>query len=140
METVKGYAGHEKTTLQNVVEARAKVGQVKIDGAPTADQMATFQASQAELTSALSRLLVVVERYPDLKATEAFRDLQRQLEGTENRITVERRRFNEASREYNTSRRSFPTILVANFLGFTDKAYFESETGSDKPPVVDFSK
>jgi len=140
VKTVEGARDFEQETLQNVVEARAKVGQVKIDGAPTPEQMAAFQASQAELTSALSRLLVVVERYPDLKATEAFRDLQRQLEGTENRITVERRRFNEASREYNTSRRSFPTILVANFLGFTDKAYFKSEAGSDKPPAVDFSR
>jgi LemA protein len=140
VKTVEGARDFEQETLQNVVEARAKVGQMKIDGAPTPEQMAVFQANQAELTSALSRLLVVVERYPDLKATEAFRDLQRQLEGTENRITVERRRFNEASREYNTSRRHFPTILVANFLGFTDKAYFKSDTGSDKPPVVDFSK
>ncbi|MEA1889377.1 MAG: LemA family protein [Pseudomonadota bacterium] len=140
VKTVEGARDFEQETLQNVVEARARVGQMKIDGAPTAEQMATFQANQAELTSALSRLLVVVERYPDLKATGAFRDLQRQLEGTENRITVERRRFNEASKEYNTSRRHFPTILVANFLGFTDKAYFKSETGSDKPPVVDFSK
>lgn len=140
VKTVEGARDFEQETLQNVVEARASVGQVKVDGAPTAEQLAAFQASQSELTSALSRLLVVVERYPDLKATEAFRDLQRQLEGSENRITVERRRFNEASKEYNTSRRSFPTILVANFLGFTDKPYFESETGSDKPPVVDFSK
>lgn len=140
VKTVEGARDFEQDTLQNVVDARSRVGQVQIDGAPNAEQMAAFQANQAELSSALSRLLVVVERYPDLKATEAFRDLQRQLEGAENRIAVERKRFNEASREYNTSRRRFPTILVANMLGFTDKAYFESDAGSDKPPAVDFSK
>jgi len=140
VKTVEGARDFEQDTLQNVVDARSRVGQVQIDGAPNAEQMAAFQANQAELSSALSRLLVVVERYPDLKATEAFRDLQRQLEGAENRIAVERKRFNEASREYNTSRRRFPTILVANMLGFADKAYFESDAGSDKPPAVDFSK
>lgn len=140
VKTVEGARDFEQETLQNVVDARAKVGQVQIDGAPTSEQMAAFQANQAELTSALSRLLVVVERYPDLKATEAFRDLQRQLEGAENRITVERKRFNEASREYNTSRRRFPSNIVANYFGFTEKAYFESDAGTEKPPVVDFSK
>ena len=102
--------------------------------------MSAFQTNQAGLSGALSRLLAVVERYPDLKATEAFRDLQRQLEGAENRIAVERRRFNEASRAYNTSRRRFPTNLMANYLGFTEKAYFESEEGTEKPPAIDFSK
>jgi len=140
VKTVEGARDFEQETLQNVVEARAKVGKIQIDGAPTAEQISAFQANQAGLSSALSRLLAVVERYPDLKATEAFRDLQRQLESAENFITVERRRFNEASRAYNTSRRRFPTNLLADYLGFTEKAYFESKEGTEKPPGVDFSK
>lgn len=140
VKTVEAARDFEQETLQNLVEARAMVGQMQANGAPTAEQLAAFQANQAELTSALSRLLVVVERYPDLKATEAFRDLQRQLEGAENRIAVERRRFNEASRQYNTSRRRFPTNLMADFLGFTEKAYFESEAGTEQPPEINFSK
>jgi len=140
VKTVEGARDFEQETLQNVIEARAKVGQVQINGTPTAEQMSAFQTNQAGLSGALSRLLAVVERYPDLKATEAFRDLQRQLEGAENRIAVERRRFNEASRAYNTSRRRFPTNLMANYLGFTEKAYFESEEGTEKPPAIDFSK
>ena len=106
---------------------------------PTADQLGAFEASEAELTAALSRLLVVVERYPDLKATEAFRDLQRQLEVAENRIAVERRRFNEAAQAYNTSRKRFPAILIAGYFGF-DEAYFKSTEGANQPPVIDFSK
>ena len=140
VRTVEAARDFEQETLQNLVEARARVGQMQASGAPTAEQLAAFQANQAELTAALSRLLLVVERYPDLKVTEAFRDLQRQLEGAENRIAVERRRFNEASRQYNTSRRRFPANLMADFMGFTEKAYFESDTGTDKPPTVSFSK
>ena len=136
--TVKGAAEFEQETLQNVVEARAKVGQTTIEGAPTPAQMEAFQANQDALSSALSRLLVVVERYPDLKAVEAFRDLQVQLEGTENRIAVERNRYNEVARDYNTARRRFPAVLIAGYLGFTDKGYFEARPGSDEPPQVEF--
>ena len=136
--TVKGAAEFEQETLQNVVEARAKVGQMNIEGAPTPAQMEAFQANQDALSSALSRLLVVVERYPDLKAVQAFRDLQVQLEGTENRIAVERNRYNEAARGYNTARRRFPAVVFAGLLGFTDKGYFESKPGADEPPKVEF--
>lgn len=139
IKTVEGARDFEQETLQNVVEARARVGQASIQGAPTAEQMQAFQANQEMLGGALSRLLLVVERYPDLKATEAFRDLQRQLEGAENRIAVERRRFNEVSRQYNTTRRSFPSNLVANYFGFTEKPYFQADEGTQKPPVVDLS-
>jgi LemA protein len=136
--TVKGAADFEQETLQNVIEARAKVGQMNIEGAPTAAQMQAFQANQDALSSALSRLLVVVERYPELKAVQAFQDLQVQLEGTENRIAVERRRYNEVARDYNTARRRFPAVLIAGFLGFDDKPYFESKPGADEPPQVEF--
>jgi len=107
-------------------------------GAPDADQLRQFEAAQGELSSALSRLLLVVERYPELKATEAFRDLQVQLEGTENRISVERKRFNDTAREFNTTRRRFPTVLIAGMLGFDDKPYFEAESGAEEPPQVQF--
>ena len=136
--TVKGAAAFEQETLQNVIEARAKVGQINFDTAPTPEQMEQFQASQDGLSSALSRLLVVVERYPELKATQAFRDLQVQLEGTENRIVVERQRYNEVAREYNTSRNRVPAVFVANLLGFPEKAYFESKPGAEEPPKVEF--
>ena len=136
--TVKGAKEFEQETLTQVVEARAKVGQVNFDKAPDAVQLEQFEAAQSQLSSALSRLLVVVERYPELKATEAFRDLQAQLEGTENRITVERKRFNDATLDYNKTRRQFPTILLANIMGFDDKPYFESTPGADKPPKVEF--
>jgi LemA protein len=101
--------------------------------------MAQFQQAQGELSSALSRRLVVVERYPELKAVDAFRDLQVQLEGTENRITVERQRYNEVAREYNTARRRFPAALFAGLFGFEEHAYFEATEGADTPPQVDFS-
>ena len=136
--TVKGAADFEQETLTQVVEARAKVGQVSFEGAPDSAQLQQFEAAQSELSSALSRLLVVVEKYPELKATDAFRDLQAQLEGTENRITVERKRFNDATLAYNKTRRRFPTILLANIMGFDDKPYFESTEGADKPPKVEF--
>ena len=136
--TVKGAKEFEQETLTPVVEARAKVGQVNFNKAPDAAQLQQFEAAQSQLSSALSRLLVVVERYPELKATEAFRDLQAQLEGTENRITVERKRFNDATLDYNKTRRQFPTILLANIMGFDDKPYFESTPGADKPPKVEF--
>ncbi len=136
--TVKGAKEFEQETLTQVVEARAKVGQVNFETAPDAAQLEQFEAAQSNLSSALSRLLVVVERYPELKATEAFRDLQAQLEGTENRISVERKRFNDATMDYNKTRRQFPTILLANIMGFGDKPYFESTAGADKPPKVEF--
>jgi len=138
VSTVKGAADFERETLQAVVEARAKVGQINFDEAPTEGQLQQFQAAQDELSSALSRLLVVVERYPELKATEAFRDLQVQLEGTENRITVERQRYNEVARGYNTARRRFPAVVLAGMMGFEPKAYFESKPGADTPPKVEF--
>ena len=136
--TVKGAADFEQETLTEVVEARAKVGQVSFEGAPDSAQLQQFEAAQSQLSSALSRLLVVVEKYPELKATDAFRDLQAQLEGTENRLTVERKRFNDATLAYNKTRRRFPTILLANIMGFDDKPYFESTEGADKPPKVEF--
>lgn len=136
--TVKGAKEFEQETLTQVVEARAKVGQVNFETAPDAAQLQQFEAAQTQLSSALSRLLVVVERYPELKATEAFRDLQAQLEGTENRISVERKRFNDATLDYNKTRRQFPTILLANIMGFADKPYFESTPGADQPPKVEF--
>jgi LemA protein len=136
--TVKGAADFEQETLQNVTEARSKVGRVSFDEAPSPEQMAEFQAQQDALSSALSRLLVVVERYPELKATQAFRDLQVQLEGTENRIAVERRRYNEVAQEYNTTRRRFPAVMFAGLLGFEEKAYFEAQPGAEEPPKVEF--
>lgn len=138
VETVKGARDFERETLTAVVEARAKVGQVRFSGVPDTQSFAQFQKAQDELSSALSRLLVVVERYPELKATEAFRDLQAQLEGTENRIAVERKRFNEAAQAYNTYRRRFPQVLVANLLGFPERPYFQAAPGAERPPQVKF--
>ncbi len=136
--TVKGAADFEQETLTQVVEARAKVGQMQFEGVPDAEQFAEFQAAQDGLSSALSRLLVVVERYPELRATQAFRDLQVQLEGTENRISIERRRFNETVQAYNTYRRQFPNNLYAKAFDFGDKPYFESTPGAEEPPTVEF--
>lgn len=138
VETVKGARDFERETLTAVVEARAKVGQVTFSGVPNSQQFAQFQKAQDELSSALSRLLVVVERYPELRATEAFRDLQAQLEGTENRIAVERKRFNEAAQAYNTYRRRFPQVLIANLLGFAERPYFQATPGAERPPQVRF--
>ena len=136
--TVKGAADFEQETLTQVVEARAKVGQVSFDKSPDADQLAQFEQAQSQLSSALSRLLVVVERYPELKATDAFRDLQAQLEGTENRIAVERKRFNEAAQVYNAARRKFPTMIFANLFGFAERPYFTATEGAERPPDVEF--
>ena len=138
VETVKGAADFEQETFTAVVEARSKVSQINIEGAPDAQQLQQFQGAQDELSSALSRLLVVVERYPELTATQSFRDLQAQLEGTENRIAVERRRFNEAVQAYNTARRQFPTMLYAKAFDFVDKAYFAATPGAAEPPKVEF--
>ncbi len=136
--TVKGAAQFEQETLTQVTEARAKVGQMSFENAPTGEQLQQFQAAQDELSSALSRLLVVVEQYPELTATQAFRDLQAQLEGTENRIAVERMRFNEAAQGYNTYRRQFPTVITAKIFGFDEKTYFASAEGADQAPRVEF--
>ena len=141
VEVVKGYAAHEKETLAAVVEARAKVGKVQIgaDVVNNPEAMAQFQAAQGGLSSALSRLMVVVEQYPDLKANQNFLDLQHQLEGTENRINVARVRFNEAVRVFNTSIRTFPNNLTNNFiLKLPRKEPFKAEAGSEKAPAVKF--
>jgi LemA protein len=138
VETVKGARDFERETLTAVVEARAKVGQVNFSQVPNQQQMQNFEQAQGALSSALSRLLVVVERYPELKATDAFRDLQAQLEGTENRIAVERRRFNEAAQAFNTARRRFPTMIIAGFFGFNERPYFKATPGSERPPEVKF--
>lgn len=137
--TVKGYATHEQNTLQGVVEARAKATQVQIDPSNlTEESMARFQAAQGELSSALSRLLVSVEAYPDLKANQNFLDLQAQLEGTENRISTERTRFNDKANEYNQLIRKFPNNIVASMSGFDKKPYFKAEAGVEKAPTVEF--
>ena len=137
--TVKGYAAHEQETLEGVIEARAKATQVTIDPAKaTPEQLAAFQAAQGELSQALGRLLAVAENYPDLKANENFRDLQAQLEGTENRITVARQLFNESARNYNTKIRRFPNNILAGMCGFEKKPYFEAEEGANKAPKVEF--
>ncbi len=138
--TVSGAANFEKTTLAEVTAARASVGRVQIggNGAPDAAQLAEFEKAQGALSSALSRLLVVSERYPDLKATAGFRDLQAQLEGTENRIAVERGRFNDTARAYNSAIRRVPVVFFAAVLGFKEKAYFAAVPGAEKPPQVQF--
>jgi LemA protein len=139
--TVSGAANFEKSTLTEVTDARASVGQVKIDPsqAPTDPaQLAAFQKAQDGLSSALSRLLVVSENYPDLKATANFRDLQAQLEGTENRITVERQKFNDVVQSYDTAIKQFPAALVAPMFGFQNKPYFEATAGAETPPKVNF--
>ncbi|MFA5804784.1 MAG: LemA family protein [Melioribacteraceae bacterium] len=138
--TVKGVANFEKETYTAVTEARAKVGQIKL----TADQLSDpamiqkFQAAQDGLGSALSRLLVVSENYPQLKANENFLQLQAQLEGTENRITVERQKYNQVAQEYNTAIKKFPGVIIANFGGFKEKEYFKSSAGSEQVPKVQF--
>ncbi|RLD87746.1 MAG: LemA family protein [Bacteroidetes bacterium] len=137
--TVKGYATHEKETLEGVINARAKATQTTIDaGNLTAENMAAFQQAQDGLSSALAKLMVVVERYPDLKANQNFLELQAQLEGTENRITVERRKFNEAARMYNTYIKLFPKNILANLFGFDAKPYFEAQAGAETAPKVEF--
>ena len=139
VNTVKGYAAHESETLQAVVEARAKATSMNIDpNNMSAEQIANFQKAQDGVSSALGRLLVTVEKYPDLKANENFKELQAQLEGTENRISVARRDYNEAARKYNTTLRSFPKNILAGMFGFEKKAYFEAQEGSEQAPIVQF--
>ena len=139
VNTVKGYATHEKETLEGVVSARAEATKTTIDPSNLNEEsMKKFQAAQGELSSALSRLMVVLERYPDLKANQNFSELQAQLEGTENRISVERKRFNETAQTYNTYILSFPTNILAGMFGFQPKAYFSAESGAEKAPKVEF--
>jgi len=143
VSTVKGSAAFERQTLTDVVEARAKVGQVNAQATSEIlndpQKFAQFQQAQDQLSSALSRLLVVVERYPELRSVQGFQDLMVQLEGTENRIAVERRRFNEVAQEYNTRVRRFPTNLFASMFGFQPRPYFQSQPGAETAPRVDFS-
>jgi LemA protein len=142
VETVKGAAAFEKDTFTAVAEARSRVGQVTTGASVPSDPaaFAKFQQAQDGLSSALSRLMVVVEKYPDLKATENFRQLQAQLEATENGVTVERMKFNETARAFNTRRQSFPTVLIAGFFGdrFREKSYFKAEAGAEVAPKVKF--
>jgi len=140
VETVKGVANFEKSTLTAVVEARAKATQIVLSPEMVNDpaMFRRFQAAQGELSSALARLLAVAENYPELKANQNFLELQSQLEGTENRIAVERRRFNETVQDYNTAVRVFPASLVASMRGFTPKAFFEADPGAEKAPTVKF--
>ena len=141
VQTVSGAANFEKSTLSDIVKARASVGQVQLDATKSpnnAEQFKRFEQAQNELSSALSRLLVVVERYPELKANNNFRDLQAQLEGTENRVAVERMRFNEAVQKYNTTVNSLPTRLWAGIAGFPPKPYFSAAPGSETAPKVKF--
>ncbi len=139
VNTVKGYATHEEQTLTNVIEARAKATQVKVDPDQLTDEaLQKYMASQNNLSQALGRLMVVAEQYPELKANENFQMLQTQLEGTENRISTERQRFNETAKEYNVYIRKFPRNIFAGILGFKPQAYFESIAGAEVAPVVAF--
>lgn len=139
VNTVKGYASHEKTTFEDVIAARSKATQVTIDPANlTPAKLKEFQEAQGAVGAALSRLIAVSERYPELKADKNFRELQAQLEGTENRIATERRRFNETAKEYNISVRRFPKNIIAGLCGFDKRPYFEAEEGARKAPEVKF--
>ena len=139
VNTVKGYASHEQETLESVVNARSKATQITLNADElTPEKLKAYQAAQGEVGSALSRLLAVTENYPELKANENFQELQAQLEGTENRISVERRNFNQVTQDYNTYIRKFPNNLFAGMFGFDKKPYFEAEAGSQKAPEVKF--
>jgi LemA protein len=139
VETVKGYATHEKEVFENVTAARSKAGSIQVDPTKlTPESIKAFQEAQGQLSGALTRLLAVAENYPNLKANENFRDLQTQLEGTENRINVARNRFNEGARLYNTKIRSFPANILAGMFGFTAKSYFQADEGAAAAPKVKF--
>jgi LemA protein len=141
VNTVKGYANFEQETLIKVTEARASATQIKVDPSNlTPEKLQEFQQAQSGVSSAIGRLLVVSENYPELKANQNFLDLQAQLEGTENRISVSRKRFNDAVLDYNSAIKGFPGVLVAMIGGFKEKAFFESAEGSEKAPTVDFGK
>jgi LemA protein len=139
VNTVKGYANFEKETLTQVIEARSKATSINVDPSKLDEKsIKQFQEAQDGLKSALSRLMVVVEKYPELKANQNFLELQAQLEGTENRITIERMKFNDVTRDYNTYIRSFPQLMFAKMFGFQSKPYFEAAVGSEKAPEVKF--
>ncbi len=139
VNTVKGQANFEQQTLTQVIEARAKATSVQVDASKLSEEdIQKFQAAQDELKGSLSRLLVTVEQYPDLKANQGFMELQAQLEGTENRINTERNRFNESVNDYNAYIAQFPAVLTAKMFGFTPKGYFQAEAGSEKAPTVKF--
>jgi len=139
VNTVKGYAEHEQETLTGVVEARAKATSTTIDPSNlNAENIQAFQQAQSGLSSALSKLMVVVERYPDLKANQNFLELQAQLEGTENRITVERQKFNNSAQQFNTFIKQFPKNIYANLFGFEEKAYFKAQENASEAPTVEF--
>ena len=139
VSTVKGYAKHEQQTLEDVVKSRSEATQVKVDAENlTPEKLAAFQKAQSGVSSALGRLLAVAENYPDLKANQNFLELQSQLEGTENRITVARKDFNDTAKSYNQAIRQFPKNILAGMFGFEKKSYFEAEAGSEKAPKVEF--
>lgn len=139
VSTVKGYAKHESQTLEAVMKARSQATQVKITPSNcTPQQLAQYQRAQGDVTSALGKLLAITENYPDLKANQNFLELQSQLEGTENRITVARKDFNDAANEYNVAIRRFPKSILAGMFGFEKRAYFEAEAGAEKAPKVEF--
>ena len=140
VNTVKGAANFEKQTLTNVIEARSKATSIQMSASDlnNPQKLQQFQQAQQQLSGALSRLMVTVERYPELKANQNFRDLQTQLEGTENRIATERRRFNQSVQNYNTAIKKFPTNIFAGLFGFNEKAYFQAEEGAQKAPQVNF--
>ena len=139
VSTVKGYAAHESETLESVVSARAKATQVTVDPTDiTPEAISQFNAAQGELSTALGRLLLIQENYPDLKANQNFLELQAQLEGTENRIATERMKFNEAAKAFNTGIRKFPDNIIASMFGFEKKAYFEAQAGTETTPKVEF--
>ena len=139
VNTVKGYAAHEENTLTQVVEARSNASSITIQAEDLSEEnLAKFQAAQDELSRGLGRLMAVAEAYPDLKANQNFQELQAQLEGTENRIAVARRNYNEEAQEYNAEIRKFPTLIYAGWFGFDKKPYFSAATGADKAPTVEF--
>lgn len=139
VNTVRGYASHEKETFEAVVSARAKATQTTVDiDDLTPEKIAAYQKAQGELGSALGRLLAITENYPELKANENFKELQAQLEGTENRISTERHKFNEVAKTYNTSIRRFPKNIIASMFGFEKRPYFEAQEGAEKAPEVKF--